>query len=458
MRSLVVWGALLGGVVAVGCGGSAHNGGSAQGGNGGNGGNAGEHSTNEGGEAGESVIDNAGEGGGGGAAPVDSHRLGGSAWDVTLSVKYASPPGFEQAPAVFPLSLAIDDTASLKAILSAGGKGSALALTRDSETRAHLEAPESGVGLPVVVFQTVADGSLRYPLTAHELTLTAFDDDADGVADRLEGNGEGVLGEDEVPVPATFTISGRPDRSPPKLTFAPILTPLEQLTVTVNEALEAPELELQGTSNVPLTDAEDSLHSRFFSQTVLPFGGAWQITGHGKDFAGLLLDLSAASIKTIDDPGVFAQDGFETEPLASVGEGVKWIDASSGLPIPSGSHALLLPPRGAAIFHLKRTENSSKVSLSAVGLSGSKTEIGLVGFQAAVIGGTERIEQQSATSGVQSPTSHATWTKASAPSTFEFELRDSGPDVVVEIYPGGGCLGFGCLPTGALVIDDLHIE
>jgi hypothetical protein len=56
------------------------------------------------------------------------------------------------------------------------------------------------------------------------------------------------------------------------------------------------------------------------------------------------------------------------------------------------------------------------------------------------------------------PTSHTTWTLASAPQTVQLDLEDTGTDVVVQVSAPLCSDWIGCSPNGALIIDDLHLE
>lgn len=461
-RVSVSWGTVIT-LVLFGCAGNAHNEADAHGGSGGGTGGAGatggtapvNGGGGNGGEAGE-ATGNAGEGGAGGEGLVDTQLLGASAWDVTLTATYTEREG--SSPVVIPVSFAIDGSENSRAIFSGESVSVAVApLMRDGGKRANLLVPEQTFRLSNLTLQT--------------MSLTAFDDDSDGIADRLEGSGLGAVDQqcaDDCPPPlptdpVIVTLSGKPDRSPPKLGGLPstALSPLDSVTVLVNEALKSAALTLEGTSTVPLDGRVDGVPQKvLFTSKVLPFGGQWQISGHGEDFAGLPLDLSAATLTTIADPGILTQDGFETEPLASLGAGISRISTSSGLPIPGGDHALFIPPGERARFHLKRTDGSTKASLSVVGLSGARSEVPELGFDAAVIGGTARLREGSAPIAVSVPTTHDTWTKASEPRTFQFELEDAGDDVVVEIRATGGPCGWlpPCAPVGALIIDDLRLE
>jgi hypothetical protein len=453
-RLSVSWGAWLTTLTLLGCAGNAQDSSSAHAGSGG-GGAGGEGgrltavcgAANTGGDAGAAGdAGGAGEGGTGGAAPVEE-LLDTSAWDVTISVSYTQEPGPDLEP--FQWSLALDDAAELTALFSRNGQADRLELTRDTGARAH-----SGSGFSWSVLG-LSDAVLE------TLQLSAFDDDSDGIADRLEGTGEGevqeAVGDILFPHAAVFTLSGKIDRTPPTPQMPSTRSPLATVDIRMSEALKSASLALTGTSTVPLTVSEGSIQStRFSTPTVLPFGGSWQVTGEGKDFAGLPLDLNAATLKTLDDPGVFAQDGFETQPLATLGDEVKWIAASDGLPIPTGDHALFLSRGNGATFHLKRSDGNTKVSLNVVGLS---KDVWRPTFevQSAVIGGTQRIEL-SGENKLTSTTSHPSWTNRSDVRTLQLELEDAGTDVVVQVYVPLCIATVGCPANGALVIDDLHLE
>lgn len=465
-RLSVTWGALIT-FGLLGCGGNAQNGSRAQGGSGGEGagaeagkvgvsggGGSGGAGGNvlivEAGAGGDVVLGEAGEGGTGGDGPVDVKLLVTSAWDVTASVEYT--PQYMPKLAPFLWSLALDDTAEFTALFSRTGQASNFPVIRDTGARVHGGPPGSSVQWSVA----------GQPVQLKTFSLSAFDDDSDGIADRLEGTAEGAVYEPAGDInyyrAATFTLSGKPDRTPPKAQVPTLLGPLAIITIPMSEALESASLALTGTSTVPLTVSQGSIQSTSFTaSTVLPFGGTWQLTGSAQDFAGLSLDLGTATLETTQDPGVFAQDGFEAEPVGALGTSVARIDASSGLPIPTGNHALFIPRGGGATFHLKRTDGTNQVSLNVVGLS-KDTRRPTFRLDAAVIGGTNRVQALSVSDAVDVPTSDATWPNASEPKTLQFALEDTGPDVVVAVSLPLCGDNLNCPANGSLIIDDLHLE
>lgn len=459
LRSAIHWAALFTAWPLFSCGGNSYDAPNAHGDSGGAaGGASGGDSPVEpvhGGQGGEGPII---EGGSGGGTQPNFESLIASAWDIKLSAIWVDPDDNRALPPGFNFTLALMDDASsgFTGIVSSPGDATRLTLTRQSGATATISAADSKVRVAL---------SSAAPFTAvqiNTLTLTALDDDHDGVADRLIGGGDGEIevscGDCSYGVAVTLALSGTPDRTRPRLKLpSEAQNPIDPLALVVSEALQSGMLSLSGRSNVALTSKNDVL-LRFSSDEVLPFAGAWKVVGAAQDFAGNALDLKTASLTTIEDPGIFAQDGFESKPNALLTGGAVLVDASSGLPIPNGQQALLLPPGSSATFHLERATASAVLSASFVDLAQADGGGPWSSFVAAVIGGTERVGtplQYVATSG---PTMHATWKLATAPRTAQTVLKEAGSDVIVRIS-AETCAGDGlCPPLGALLVDDLKLE
>jgi len=403
-----------------------------------------------GGAGGEVVIGEGGEGG-----VFEAPSLAG-AWDVTVTAKYtqaSDPP-----PAPFVLSLFCDDLGKVVATLSKDGELSTFSLQRTGGSGAVLTAPEWGVRLGLVG---------RAPETAlvlaKGLTLNAFDDNADGVADRLEGGGDGSVeqscGDCYYSKAVTLRLSGVRDRTPPTLQVPESVNPVDPLVIRPSEVLRTATLTLTGSSKLPIEPLTNNPTTSitYTAISVLPFSRSWKITGEAADFAGLLLDLSKLKVTTVNDPGVFSQDGFETQPNGTLSGGAAWVDTGSGLPIPSGTRALFLPPGGSATLHLLRTNGPPQLSASVVNLSTANAERGILNFQAAVIGGRERFQQSSILQAGTLPTSHARWTQASVPTTVQVGTFVNDGDVAVRLA-AEACTDGPCLSPGALLIDDLKFQ
>ncbi|HET7541241.1 MAG TPA: hypothetical protein VFK05_15290 [Polyangiaceae bacterium] len=403
-------------------------------------GGAGYGGMGDGGEAGSGVI---GDGGVGGDAANEA-SLTPSAWDVILTANFTQ--GSDPAPAPFAASLYLGNVSRL----SRDGKQSLFSLTQKSGLSASVITPPSGLRFSLV------DRLPETALVFRELSLRAFDDDQDGVLDRLEGSGSGQLevscGDCYYSKAVSVNVSGKPDQTPPGLRVPKNLAPIERLTITPTEAVHG-SLTLTGSSVLPLDIDADS---ELFSLTVLPFSGKWKLSGVAQDFAELALDLSTAELTTMTDPGTFAQDGFETQPNATLA-GASWIDVDSGLPIPSGGRALFLPPGSSAILHLKRTGAETKVTARVVDLSQASTIGAFLDFQAAVIGSTQRSQHVQVGETGTLATTHAIWTTASPPHSVEMTLMGDGSDVALRVA-ADACVGGPCLSPGALIVDDLKLE
>jgi hypothetical protein len=356
----------------------------------------------------------------------------------------------------------LDEAGAFQCLLSRDGSWASFDLVPQNSPHPSLTSPQ----LLTEVFPLRPEDSPQTQLVFSHVTIAAVDDDADGLADRLTGTGDGGVivshGDYGTSPGVTLTLSGTPDRSPPALNLpnAP-LNPMDVLSITSSEALQTATLALTGTKSIPLAGMADLAWQTSFSvPEVLPFGGTWTVSGDGRDFAGFALDLSKTSFSTHPDPGIFAQDGFETAPNVTLVGAAQVVDGADGLPIPSGQHALLLPQGTSAIFHLKRTSATAKtVSARLVGLrtAGGTTQPRL---RAAVIGGTERsYANPPPGAAAWSPTSNPAWAEATEPATVQAPLMDAGDDVIVYVEDAA-CPSFPsyCRPGGALLIDDLKLE
>lgn len=415
--------------------------------------------------AGASAGVGTGPSGGAGGTASTTARLTRGGWDVTTTFTpmVVEMPGVSSTPGTLTFTLdLLDDGDTLSAILGSDGNGVAFPLQRTSATRAALQTtlvePLGGGLLSSLGGQILA-------LNYDTLQLTASDSDADGVADQLTGMGTGSIqiscGDCEYSSPVDIQLAGTPDKTAPHL-YVPVdtLDPLAAWTVSASEPLASAKLSLTGNSIVALPSTrDDATLIEFGTQQVLPFSGTWQVTGSGYDFASNPLDLSQGQVTTLTDPGAFIQDGFESavhaalsgDPPATV------VDASSGLPIPAGAHALLLPPAASATFHLTRQPGQSRLSFTVVELWGPGPNASAFGrFQAGVIGGTDRVTLDWTRSATINATTNAKWTRASAPAIASATITEAGADVVVVLVIQSSAEP--SPPPGALLIDDLTLQ
>lgn len=437
------WGALLGAWSLFGCAGRA-DGSAANAGNGG--------------QSGASMSDN---GGFGGRSPSSPTSLVTSAWDIRVSAAWRAPDLNATTPE-FALTLGLDAAAELSGRLSKDGSVSTFPLRRQSGSSASVIPSESGVRFSL----PAGEGALT-ALTIDALTVTAFDDDADGIADRLTGVGEGEIeqscGDCYFSKAVHLTLLGKPDQTPPTLRLpGGRLNPLDRVALVPSESLRSVQVALTSLEKAPQVVPlifEGAVASQMFFTTaqVLPFSGAWQVTGTGQDFAGHGLDLTAARLSTIADPGYFAQDGFESTPNLVLDGDAAFVDISSGLPIPNGKRALLLPPGSTATFHLRRASQTA-VLANVVELSDVQDGSPYVSFQSAVIGGAERVVAQWAPSVASLPTGNAVWIKAGTARTIKTVLNEAGSELAVTISSASCTGGGACPPFGALLVDDLQLE
>jgi len=167
------------------------------------------------------------------------------------------------------------------------------------------QAGNPGVTSPQLlteVFPLRPEDSPQTQLVFSHLTIAAVDDDADGLADRLTGTGDGGVivshGDYGTSPGVTLTLSGTPDRSPPALNLpnAP-LNPMDVLSITSSEALQTATLALTGTKSIPLAGMADLAWQTSFSvPEVLPFGGTWTVSGTSAIFH---LKRTSATAKTV---------------------------------------------------------------------------------------------------------------------------------------------------------------
>lgn len=386
-----------------------------------------------------------------------------SAWDVTVVATPTDqpPPTISDAPdpaLTFPLTLdLIGEPASLWGSLSRSGTAVGFPLARATDGGVSLEGA-SGAALP---FGAFGDGITGIELDS--LMLSA--------GHSLFGHGVGKVnyscGDCAYDVSVTFTLSGRPDESAPQVSVPTVaLNPLDTVSLPVSEALQSADLALSGTSTVALSfnpsasEPSSALHSvpmHFETAQILPFSGAWQVTGSGQDYANHALDLSAARLSTVADPGLFVADGFESSAALTLLGTAVVIDARRGLPIPSGSHALFLEPGTSATFHLVRRAGQHQVTATVVELSTVDGGTPYGAFDVGVIGGIERAALHWGSGSMFTPTGDSTWVNAGPVTQASATLSDTGSDVVVRLSPADTCQGL-CVHSGALIVDDLKLE
>ncbi len=323
-------------------------------------------------------------------------------------------------------------------------------------------------------FNLLTGGCNTDRLFVDELRLEGIDNDGDGEADRLEA----TVTLDQVKILAldtyafatvTIQLTAVPDQSSPKLILPNDIDawfPPTPFGVNASEPLDpTAKLTLTGTSTVPLPaiPASDPLVARpaakFGTSEILPFGGTWQLDATGKDLAGHDLKVGPPIIfKTLPDPGVQAQDGFEGALSGVIGSAPSIVTGFGMIPALSGEHSLWIDPNHGVAFRLQRAGSQNHVHFVARSFFAKSGNT--INASASVIGGTQLVAftRPTAPDSTTSATGDEQLPWASDAVQLDAVLDDPGTDVVLSIS-GSGCPNvFQCPPPTAFMIDDLKID
>ena len=481
----------------IGCGGVARQGATESGGAGGNGSAASGGAVALGGQPAGGDAGRSGSGGGGasvggisggggtsgsdangGAVTVDAGAggtagqtgnvpLASSSWDVQLAMTVTKTQiNYGALCAQTSFTLHVDPQEEQLELIS-GRDGSVLTGELERVT----------TGTPAPSYRASATLTLPTPgceystVSVKELTLAGWDDDSDGIADRVEGQGRAqgsfFVGDQGFQVELSFTLSGLPDSHAPSLALArpsPI-HPLDGVLLRASEPVSI-------ASTVSLSDVADAgkrvallgatasngALGSFSTSAVLAFGSTWSPTVTGTDLAGLPFTTALAPIQVLADPGLFAQDGFEATPQALLSAGAVVVSHVGTIAALSGDHSLFVPAGSSATLHLAATSAVSKVRFSAQSFSqASGYAAGSPPLELAAVGGTRRLTVPSSTTGATpTDTGDATWRYAGARADYDLALPEPGTEFVVRIAEPY-CMGF-CPPQQAVLIDDLVLE
>jgi hypothetical protein len=391
--------------------------------------------------------------------------LGNGAWDARLDVTFS---GSYQDCADFSFTLdVVDEGDSLTLLFGREGKVRSIAVKRESASK--------GVATDAVAY-VVPNNECHTEdenVTLGDFAITAMDNDGDGTADRLSSTGTGRITVADGKIgqltggtyDMQYKLEAQLDRTSPS--FGPVADhhPLEPLVVLASEPLKSAALMLDGPPAVALEGQSYKLPpASFQTKQILPFSGRWHLAGSAEDFAGHLADLSV-SLTTLEDPGVFLQDGFEG-PLPAGNTYAKIIDDTSGLTPPSGKHALLLESGSGVTLHLTRALSQRTLSVTVVGLasSGIMSSSVLHGvMQAGVIGGIKVVPFEWGPGPLTDATGNSQFPQATAPVRAQAILDEVGTDVAVQFQAancvrGGPASGAPCYDWPGLLLDDLQFE
>lgn len=448
----------IGGQGTVGGSGGLHLGGtsgSAQGGSGAVGGISG---------AGGSIVSegDAGEGGTSGAFV----SLGESSWDTKLALTVTKSTGsvnVKCTAADFTLHFSpLGDR--LKAISGRDGAVMAGELVRSAQG-----SPTYSVSQALQV-PTRGDCDL-ISISITDLTLQASDADGDGTADSIRGRGKAngfwIVGDTGLMVELGLELQGVPDKTKPLLLAPSNLHPLDGVYLRTSEPVALTSTVTltsagTGSASEPLTGytASEGALRAFSTPVILPFGSSWTLTATGGDLANLPFDTAALPpLAVLADPGLFAQDGFESSPTLSLTGDAKIVPSIGTLPAITGNQSLFVPVGASATLHLARPSSAgylrfkAQALMSSSGAGGGNSSY----LQAGVIGGSEHVQPtQALPTSPTTTTSDSKWQYAGPKQDVALLLTDSGPDVAIRIALPT-CQGL-CPPAQALLIDELRVE
>ncbi|MEI9941037.1 MAG: hypothetical protein WDO69_27785 [Pseudomonadota bacterium] len=410
---------------------------------------------------GGSIVSEAGAGGIG----RDSVPLGEGSWDTTLALtvtKATSNASISCAAASFTMHFSPSGS-NLKAILGRDGAVQPGELIRSTQS-----SPRYSVGQALSI--PTGAGCELSDIAFTELTLQAWDENGDGIADRIGGTGKAggyfILGDQGLPVELSFTLQGVPDTTMPSLLGPSNLHPLDGVFLRTTEPVALGSSVIltgtgTGSTSYPLSGnaASNGAFGTFSSALILPFGSSWKLSATGGDLANLPFDIAALPpLAVLVDPGLFAQDGFESTPALSITGVAKIVTSVGTLSAIEGSKSLFVPQGSSATLHLARPIGASSVRFTAqILMSTSGVGFGGSDVQAGVIGGSERVgPTQALPTTPSTSTNDSLWMYAGPTQELILPLTESGADVVIRFAPPA-CQGL-CPPARALLIDELRVE
>lgn len=323
--------------------------------------------------------------------------------------------------------------------------------------------------LPVVLGDPDEFGS-GPSITFDSMLLALQDSDGDGNADTVTGSGSGslyyILG--DIPYTSEFTAEIRGDRdvTPPALSVRgnPSSLPvLDGLRVVASEPLRPGSTARAWYGETPIELRASPAGSKyvlaFATSAVLPFDAELriEIDPVPQDLGGLAAASGQLTARTTPSPGVFAEDGFEGEPLPAIG-GAAVVTGVGTLPAIAGARSLLVDPEDALIMHIPLTGGETHLRFRArmlfEGSSGCPTHRMRVGSPG-VAGG----QMVSVSLGYEPvvDTGDASWGAAGPIGEMALAIpAGASGDLVFEIYATPPVQP--PCPAVALLIDDLRAE
>lgn len=214
-------------------------------------------------------------------------------------------------------------------------------------------------------------------ITWDALILVLEDRDGDGNADVVTGTGSGilhyVLGDVEYQSAFMASIYGDRDVTPPTLGIAGNsegLHVLEGLQVVASEPLQRGSTARAWLGDTPIEltafPASGKYVRSFSSSVVLPFDAELrvEIDPVPQDLAGLAAESGELTARTMAGPALFAEDGFEGDPVALVGQaGV--VSSVGTLPAIAGARSLLVEPGDALTMRVPLSGGETRLRFRA---------------------------------------------------------------------------------------------
>jgi len=395
-------------------------------------------------------------------------RLGESSWNVDVVF---SPSEEWEGDAILtcrPLQSTLHVASGgldLRAVVGRNGSIFSGSLVSKTSSPVSYGVTVFGLELPTESECELSDGSALWHAILSEVTLQALDENHDGVADRIEASGvatgDFLLADLAYTIPLNFELHGVPDTQPPSFLAQPAVHPLDTFTLTASEPISTSTTARldSATTRVQLAGlAQLGAYTAFTSQMVLPWGTAFSVQVSGADLAGVPFGSGLPIVKTLADPGLFAQDGFEGPLNAWLTGEAKLVANVGTFPALAGGQSLFVPVGSSATLHLARPPGASRVRLSA------QTFVPLTPIyvpdppiEAGVIGGSVHVAAMADQVIPRTPTEDARWSYTAPPQELTLPISESGGDIVLRIAVPD-CSDDLCLITEALLVDDLRVE
>jgi hypothetical protein len=262
--------------------------------------------------------------------------------------------------------------------------------------------------------------------------------------------------------PATVELEGAADRNAPTLKMpAGDLHPLDIVTVPVVEALLDAKAFITPAQGAPVLVApsgssEDAIWSLDIPP-LLRLGTklTWQADGH--DWSSNPL-VSQSELRTLPDPGVLPEDGFESDVPVLLTAAPHTIAIEGAL---SGTHSLLIESGVRATFHLRHAGARKllfqfrPMPSELYGVEPQYVRFAFVQVRFGTLGGTQVVRHS-----LEVPDYDAEQSEPSASVAVELDLPEPGDDVLVSFDIAAqpfDCGPIACSDVPSL-IDDLRLE